>query len=46
MTRDGIDLRPLVLLLAVGTVLLAAGESLRRYDRRLCSFANLTDPHP
>lgn len=42
-TRDGIDLRPLVALLVVGTALLGVGETLRRYDRRLCSFPNLTD---
>lgn len=40
---DGISLRPLVILLGVGVALLATGESLRRYDRHLCSFPNLTD---
>lgn len=40
---DGISLAPLAWLLGIGVALLAAGESLRRYDRRLCSFPNLTD---
>lgn len=34
---------PLVGLLGLGAGLLGLGEALRRWDRRCCNFANLTD---